>query len=82
MKTIALLSLGIFAALPTLAGSLTVGPDYKRPTNGVASQYKAESLGEWKEGQPLDHVPKGAWWEIFGDETLNDLQRRATEEVA
>jgi len=79
MKHITLNLIGFFTALPVLAGSLTVGPDYKRPTNSVAGHYKAEALGEWKEGQPLDHVPKGAWWEIFGDETLNDLQRGATE---
>jgi multidrug efflux system outer membrane protein len=61
------------------AGLLTVGPDYKRPTNSVAANYKAADLGAWKEGQPLDHVPKGNWWEIFSDETLNDLQHRATD---
>src|ERR1043166_1393172 len=54
-----------------------VGPDYKRPTGAAPTQYKAEALGWWKEGQPLDHVPKGEWWEIFADDTLNDLQRRA-----
>jgi len=79
MKTFSLLALGILTVtLPSAAGSLTVGPDYKRPTNNVAAIYKAESLGNWKEGQPVDHVPKGAWWEVFGDETLNDLQHRAT----
>ena len=53
-----------------------IGPDYKRPASAAPTQYKAEALGSWKEGQPLDHVPKGEWWEIFGDDTLNDLQRR------
>jgi multidrug efflux system outer membrane protein len=56
-----------------------IGPDYKRPTSAAPAQYKAEALGSWKEGQPLDHVPKGEWWEIFADEVLNDLQRRAAE---
>ena len=79
MKAFTLNLFGLFAALPALAGPLTVGPDYQTPTNDVASRYKAESLGEWKEGQPLDHVPKGAWWGVFDDETLNDLQRRATD---
>ncbi|HXT39327.1 MAG TPA: efflux transporter outer membrane subunit [Candidatus Angelobacter sp.] len=59
------------------AGLLTVGPDYKQPTNFVPASYKAEALGSWKEGRPLDNVPKGDWWEIFGDEVLNDLELRA-----
>src|SRR5262245_39087602 len=73
--------------IPTLLISFTlalisgcaVGPDYVRPTTTVPAQYKAEGLGLWKEGQPLDDVPKGAWWEIFEDEALNDLQQRARE---
>src|SRR2546423_5273834 len=60
-----------------LAGC-AVGPNYKRPTTDTPAYYKAEALGSWKEGQPVDHVPKGDWWKIFGDETLNDLQSRAT----
>jgi len=65
------------AGLTALAGPFKVGPDYERPTTTVPAQYKAESLGSWKEGTPLDHVPKGPWWEIFGDQTLNDLELRA-----
>jgi multidrug efflux system outer membrane protein len=61
-----------------LAGC-AVGPNYQRPDTTAPAHYKAEELGSWKEGQPLDHVPKGEWWEVFGDETLNDLQRRAGE---
>lgn len=59
------------------AGPLTIGPDYKRPTNSVPSSYKAAELGAWKEGNPLDSVPKGAWWKIFGDQTLDRLELRA-----
>src|SRR5438445_752447 len=61
-----------------LAGC-AVGPNYQRPATTAPAHYKAEELGSWKEGQPLDHVSKGEWWEVFGDETLNDLQRRAGE---
>jgi multidrug efflux system outer membrane protein len=60
-----------------LAGC-AVGPNYKRPTTDTPAHYKAEALGSWKEGQPVDHAPKGDWWRIFDDETLNDLQSRAT----
>src|SRR5213592_588861 len=72
----ALLSLAPIVTL-ALAGC-AVGPNYKRPTTETPAHYKAEALGSWKRGQPGDHVPKGDWWNIFGDQTLNDLQGRAT----
>jgi multidrug efflux system outer membrane protein len=34
-------------------------------------------LGAWKEGRPLDNVPKGNWWEMFGDSGLNELESQA-----
>lgn len=76
MKILAF-SLLLTAALG-LAGC-AVGPNYKQPVAAAPVHYKAEELGSWKEGRPLDNVPKGAWWEIFGDTVLDDLQRRATE---
>ena len=54
-----------------------VGPTYKAPTNQVPENYKASEHGVWKTGSPADTLTKGAWWEIFQDETLNELQRRA-----
>jgi multidrug efflux system outer membrane protein len=73
-------SLFAFAtALPLLAGPFTVGPDYKRPETETPAQYKATDLGHWKEAKPLDHLPKGSWWEIFGDADLNALQQKALE---
>ncbi len=66
-----------------LTGCVSVGPDYAKPTNAIpTTAYKlladTNELGAWKEGQPLDGLPKGAWWEIYGDKTLNDLQQRAS----
>lgn len=73
--------LGVVALLVTLANhghaSTAVGPDYVRPTNAAPSTYKASELGEWKEGRPLDTLPKGNWWEAFGDAQLNELQQQA-----
>jgi outer membrane protein, multidrug efflux system len=63
-----------------LAGCKAVGPDYQKPSAATPAAYKgAEFANAWKEGSPSDHLPKGAWWEIFGDTTLNELERRATE---
>jgi multidrug efflux system outer membrane protein len=64
----------ILATNPVSAGPLTIGPDYHRPTNVAPASYKAAELGTWKEGRPLDDVPKGNWWEVFGDPALNDLE--------
>jgi multidrug efflux system outer membrane protein len=34
--------------------------------------------GDWKPAQPSAHLPRGAWWEIFGDPELNRLETLAT----
>jgi NodT family efflux transporter outer membrane factor (OMF) lipoprotein len=31
---------------------------------------------DWKTAQPADHLSRGAWWEVFGDEPLNSLQAK------
>src|SRR6202000_2988265 len=30
-------------------------------------------------GHALDNVPKGSWWELFGDTNLNALETRALQ---
>src|SRR5215207_1465202 len=57
-----------------------VGPNYQRPATTTPATYKSTNdLGTWKEGRPLDNVPKGNWWEIFGDSALNSLEQQATD---
>jgi multidrug efflux system outer membrane protein len=63
----------------TKAGPLTVGPDYKAPTNTFPAAYKSVELGSWKEGRPLDNVSKGNWWTVFDDRELNDLEQQALQ---
>ena len=68
------------ATLPlvlALAGC-AVGPDYVRPDIAVPAQYKAladapEKWPGWKPAQPADDMPRGRWWERFGDAHLNAL---------
>jgi multidrug efflux system outer membrane protein len=64
----------LFSIVSAQAGPLTVGPDYQPPTNAVPTQYKGAENGRWKTGQPLDTVPKGSWWTIFGDTNLDALE--------
>jgi multidrug efflux pump len=67
----------LVAANPVQASLLTVGPDYRPPTNSVPANYKDSDLGRWQTGQPLDNVPKGNWWTAFSDTNLNDLESQA-----
>lgn len=55
---------------------ITVGPDYQRPQTATPPAYKADV--NWRGARPLDGLPKGAWWRVFGDSILNGLMERAT----
>jgi multidrug efflux system outer membrane protein len=35
------------------------------------------NAGEWKLAQPSAHLPRGSWWELFGDPELNRLETLA-----
>ncbi|MGD0060266.1 MAG: efflux transporter outer membrane subunit [Verrucomicrobiia bacterium] len=61
-----------------LLAGCAVGPDYKRPeaTAAMPAAYAAVTNG-WKVAEPQAHLPKGNWWEVFGDEELNGLETRA-----
>ena len=63
-----LVSLGLAVLL---LGGCMVGPDYKKPSVPMTTAFK-ETDG-WKLAQPSDHLPKGRWWEIFGDPELHAL---------
>ncbi|AMB84799.1 RND transporter [Pseudomonas agarici] len=54
-----------------LLSACAVGPDYRRPDAQTPEQYK-EASG-WRQAQPSDSLARGAWWELYGDRTLNDL---------
>ncbi|HWF18857.1 MAG TPA: efflux transporter outer membrane subunit [Verrucomicrobiae bacterium] len=58
-----------------LAGC-AVGPDYSRPSAPVPPAYSGET-NEWKVAEPRAHLPRGNWWEIFGDAELNRLEVEA-----
>ncbi len=63
----------ILAGVLTLFTACSVGPNYVKPAAPVPESYK--ELG-WKVAQPSDHLIRGAWWEIFNDPRLNDLEEQ------
>lgn len=71
-------ALAITAACVLLA-ACAVGPDYVRPTVATPAAYKeAAATGtDWKPAQPADGNDRGAWWRVFGDATLDDLEAQA-----
>lgn len=63
----------LLAAL-LLVSACTVGPDYERPTAPVPSKFK-EDAG-WKISQPREDIDRGAWWSIYKDPLLDELERQ------
>jgi NodT family efflux transporter outer membrane factor (OMF) lipoprotein len=66
-----LVALGLAALL---LGGCMVGPDYVRP--GAPSTPAYKELEGWKVAQPSDALPRGAWWDLFNDPVLHDLEEQ------
>jgi outer membrane protein, multidrug efflux system len=71
--------------LPYVAGVVvavlsgcSLAPKY-RPPPPPAEVATYEEAGDWMPAAPADATPRGAWWEAFGEPTLNELERELTE---
>jgi NodT family efflux transporter outer membrane factor (OMF) lipoprotein len=65
----------MFAAL-ALSGCM-VGPNYKAPAVPAPPAYSDDGHnGDWASAKPADGVDRGAWWTIYQDTELNDLEQR------
>ncbi len=51
------------------------GPKYKEPDTAVPQNW--QSPVSWQPANPVDSLPKNAWWTIFGDSELNQYEDRA-----
>ena len=69
--------LGLTAVVVLLCAGCMVGPDYFKPSVPMTAAYK-EDQG-WKLARPRDDIPRGKWWEIFGDPQLNALEEQVSE---
>jgi multidrug efflux system outer membrane protein len=62
-----------------------VGPDYQRPEAttipsayaGATNVVATDTTNSWKVGEPRAGVPRGNWWEVFGDSDLNELEQQS-----
>jgi NodT family efflux transporter outer membrane factor (OMF) lipoprotein len=60
--------------LALLLSGCMVGPDYNRPDAPVPGVYK--ELAGWKQAAPNDEIDRGAWWSIYHDPELDQLERQ------
>jgi multidrug efflux system outer membrane protein len=65
---------GAVAAL--LTSSCAVGPNYQKPSISTLTPTE----WTWAPAVPRDAVPKGPWWKIFQDATLDELETNALAE--
>jgi NodT family efflux transporter outer membrane factor (OMF) lipoprotein len=73
-------------ALTLLLAACATGPAYVRPTVDVPGAFKerpadataAAPAPGWKPASPQDAQNRGAWWEVFNDASLNQLEARVT----
>ncbi len=68
-----------------LLNGCALGPAYQKPSafgsNAMPQVFAgatSTNLGQWKPAEPSAHLPRGAWWELFGDSELNRLEVMAT----
>jgi len=61
------------AAIALLAGC-TVGPKYQRPVAPAPEAWSTE--GPWRAAAPKDALPKGAWWDTYHDDQLNQYEQQ------
>jgi NodT family efflux transporter outer membrane factor (OMF) lipoprotein len=57
-----------------LLGGCMVGPKYVPPTVPPPPPAFKETPSNWAQARPQDQLPKGKWWEIYGDQQLNSLE--------
>jgi len=65
-------SFGALAAFA--AASCAVGPNYHRPPAPMTATFKEPPPEGWKHAEPIDAIPRGAWWEVYSIPELNTLE--------
>jgi NodT family efflux transporter outer membrane factor (OMF) lipoprotein len=63
-----------------------VGPNYRKPAAPAPPAYSDNGhYGNWSAAAPGDAADRGAWWTVYGDAELTDLEQRcaaANQQIA
>ena len=68
MRRVAISSVLAMLALPI---ACTVGPRYSRPAAPAPAPDAWKTQPPWEQAAPKDSIPKGSWWQIFHDPSLD-----------
>lgn len=65
-------------AAALLLSACAVGPNYVRPTVSTPAAFKEAPNAQngWVPAQPMDTLQRGAWWKVFNDATLDELESK------
>ncbi|MGC2476167.1 MAG: efflux transporter outer membrane subunit [Candidatus Sulfotelmatobacter sp.] len=59
-----------------LGAGCTVGPRYVRPSAPSPAPDAWKTQPPWQQAAPKDAIPKGAWWQVFQDPTLDAYEQQ------
>jgi NodT family efflux transporter outer membrane factor (OMF) lipoprotein len=57
-----------------LLGGCSLAPVYKPPVVSIPTDAWKDS--PWRQAQPADQLPRGAWWHMYGDSVLDALEAK------
>ena len=60
-----------------LLGGCSLAPVYHAPTVSVPTD--AWTDNPWQLAKPADDLPRGSWWRVYGDPTLDGLEEKIEE---
>ena len=63
------------AALAAALSACSMAPDYHPPQTAAPAQFK--EVAGWSSATPRDGEARGAWWSVYADPVLTDLEARA-----
>jgi NodT family efflux transporter outer membrane factor (OMF) lipoprotein len=67
--------LALSLSMMAVVSACAIGPRYERPKVELPKAFKEI----WSLATPMDDVPKGDWWSLYNDTTLNALEARAAK---
>ncbi len=66
--------LAALAATALAVAGCSLAPAYTPPPMATPQAYK--EVGPWTPASPADGAPRGDWWTVYGDQTLDGLEQR------